>query len=59
MPMYALFAGKIPPLDRCGVPNVGVSLKRDGDPAATVVRFLLIMISMIKRELKINRNQEE
>ena len=57
--MYALFAGKIPPLDRCGVPNVGVSLKRDGDPAATVVRLLTRLMSITKKELKIDRNQEE
>ena len=57
--MYALFAGKIPPLDRCGVPNVGVPLKRDGEPAATVVRLLTRLMSITKKELKIDRNQEE
>jgi len=57
--MCALFVGKIPPRDRCGVPNAGVPLKRDGKPAATAVQLLIRLMSMTKNQLKIDRNQEE
>jgi hypothetical protein len=53
--MYALFVAKIPLRDRCGVPNVAVPLKRVGKPAATAARFLIRLISITNKELKIDR----